>query len=529
MRQFNAAPIFCLLLGIVTSSWAVVVLPTELSRLNHTHVQFRWLPADAAQSYQLWVVEDNGSADPFEGTPAVVDLLVEGTETTTVVTSGLVFGTNYAWRVRGFDPDALPWGPTRRFRTQHLPSFMPEMNMEFPGNPPPEPGLTMFNVRFDDTPMTLLVTVDLLGEPVWFLERSLRAGDLRLLENGRILFIEEGRAYETTLDGVVTWASPDDPDLYVHHEVFPMPNGNFLALVEVTQAVMLPGAPFAQMWLGDRLVEFDRETNEIVWDWNTFDHFSTEDFDPTVMEAPQNDGRFDWTHANAVIYNEADNSVYMSARHLSRITRIDYDTGEIIYNMGFDMPSGDTDFGDNLFSFQHAPEMLPNGNMMVYDNGNRRDHQDQTGETGVSKAIELAFFGGDPPASAFIVWEYVLPEYQPFVGDADRLPGGNTLITAGVSETLIEVDPAASEVWRLQAIGTDIPVNFIYRSERIAELVVVLNSADLNGDGRVGVADLLILFAEWGPCADCDNCPADLNGDCVVGVGDMLLMFANWG
>ena len=52
---------------------------------------------------------------------------------------------------------------------------------------------------------------------------------------------------------------------------------------------------------------------------------------------------------------------------------------------------------------------------------------------------------------------------------------------------------------------------------------------DLNGDGMVGVADLLILFAEWGPCADCGDCPADLDGNCTVGVGDLLILLANWG
>ena len=56
-----------------------------------------------------------------------------------------------------------------------------------------------------------------------------------------------------------------------------------------------------------------------------------------------------------------------------------------------------------------------------------------------------------------------------------------------------------------------------------------LGLGDLNGDGFVGVGDMLLLFASWGPCADCDDCPADLNGDCTVGVADLLLLFANWG
>lgn len=51
---------------------------------------------------------------------------------------------------------------------------------------------------------------------------------------------------------------------------------------------------------------------------------------------------------------------------------------------------------------------------------------------------------------------------------------------------------------------------------------------DLDGDCTVGVADLLILLGNWGPCDNCENCPADLNGDCVVGVADLLILLANW-
>ncbi len=52
---------------------------------------------------------------------------------------------------------------------------------------------------------------------------------------------------------------------------------------------------------------------------------------------------------------------------------------------------------------------------------------------------------------------------------------------------------------------------------------------DLDGDGVVGVPDLLILLAEWGECADCDDCRADLDDDCTVGVSDLLILLANWG
>ena len=70
-------------------------------------------------------------------------------------------------------------------------------------------------------------------------------------------------------------------------------------------------------------------------------------------------------------------------------------------------------------------------------------------------------------------------------------------------------------------------------SQRIAKWIgcagVVVG--DLDGDGTVGITDLLILLGSWGACADCDTpaaCPADLDGDCTVGILDLLTLLANW-
>lgn len=51
---------------------------------------------------------------------------------------------------------------------------------------------------------------------------------------------------------------------------------------------------------------------------------------------------------------------------------------------------------------------------------------------------------------------------------------------------------------------------------------------DLDGDGTVGLVDLLQLLAVWGGCSGPD-CPQDLDGDSTVGTGDLLIIFANWG
>jgi len=51
---------------------------------------------------------------------------------------------------------------------------------------------------------------------------------------------------------------------------------------------------------------------------------------------------------------------------------------------------------------------------------------------------------------------------------------------------------------------------------------------DLNGDGLVNSADLLILLSTWGPCPAPGACPADLNGDGAVDSADLLFLISHW-
>jgi len=54
-------------------------------------------------------------------------------------------------------------------------------------------------------------------------------------------------------------------------------------------------------------------------------------------------------------------------------------------------------------------------------------------------------------------------------------------------------------------------------------------SPDLDNDGDVDAADLAMLLGSWGPCADCEDCPADLDGDCTVGAADLAILLGSWG
>ncbi len=54
-------------------------------------------------------------------------------------------------------------------------------------------------------------------------------------------------------------------------------------------------------------------------------------------------------------------------------------------------------------------------------------------------------------------------------------------------------------------------------------------SPDVDGDGLVGLADLLLVFEAFGPCEPGAACPADVDGDGLVDLTDVLLVVAAWG
>ncbi len=47
---------------------------------------------------------------------------------------------------------------------------------------------------------------------------------------------------------------------------------------------------------------------------------------------------------------------------------------------------------------------------------------------------------------------------------------------------------------------------------------------DVTGDGVVDISDIFAVLTSWGRCDDCDDCPADLDGDCRVRVNDLLIV-----
>lgn len=141
------------------------------------------------------------------------------------------------------------------------------------------------------------------------------------------------------------------------------------------------------------------------------------------------DSRSEWTHGNSV-WEMPDGNILASFRNISTVAMIDRASGAIYWKLSAPPLSG-----------QHAPHLLPNGNMLLFDNGPHR--VDETFP--FSRVLEI------DTATKEIVWEYrdtpVWKFFSPRISNAQRLPNGNTLICEGSFGRLFEVTAEGETVW----------------------------------------------------------------------------------
>ena len=258
-----------------------------------------------------------------------------------------------------------------------------------------------------------------------------------------------GVLLEVDWNGKVLWEHHDQDH---HHDARRTPSGGalYLTVEPVPEKVAakvkggVPGAHEGDMW-ADRIVEVDA-AGERVWEWSAFQHL---DFQQDVVTF--NDRRDEWSHGNTVVPLPGDR-VMVSFRNLSTVGIIDKKSGDWVWKLGYEK-----------LAQQHDPSMLPNGNILIFDNGSHRQHQPLP----FSRVIEV------DPRTNETVWEYLdTPPYNffsPYISGARRLPNGNTLITEGMFGRMFQVTPDGKVVWeyvnpRFHTSPNGAEVNQVFRA-----------------------------------------------------------------
>jgi hypothetical protein len=261
-----------------------------------------------------------------------------------------------------------------------------------------------------------------------------------LFYNGKVLedpgrFISKqpwkgGVALEVDWEGNVLWEvrHPDH-----HHDGIKLRNGNVLLICltaiprELTARVQggVPGSEWQGEMHADYLVELTT-AGEIVWEWRSWEHLDPER-DLIIGRETLRDR---WTHGNAV-EELPDGNLLVSFRHLCSVMIVERATGRITWRLG-----------PPTLAFQHAPTLLSNGNILIFDNGTSRPDS----AVPYSRVIEVN------PATNAIAWSYQerrpIDFFSPLISNAQRLPNGNTLICEGSFGRLFEVTPAGDTVWK---------------------------------------------------------------------------------
>lgn len=238
-----------------------------------------------------------------------------------------------------------------------------------------------------------------------------------------------GAFMEVTPLGDVVW---EHTDLMHHHDAQWLANGNLLyTTVEPMPpefAARVQGGSHAHdlpdgTIYGDVVKEVNR-AGETVWLWKIWEHVAPEEFPIHPF--------FDRTHwplINSVSLTR-DGVILMSLRTTSGVIGVDRATKKMVWKLGHD-----------VVAQQHAPYELANGNVLLFDNGNFRPGV----STPFSRVIEV------DRASRQVVWQWADPVrpsfFSPFMGGAERLANGNTLITESSTGRLFEVMMTGEVVW----------------------------------------------------------------------------------
>ena len=459
---------------IVLSAFSFIItqdfIPQNDVSLSYTQIFFKWPQINNSSLYKLYF--DNQESE-YESNQ------------NSIVIDTFEWNNNYSWYVCGINEsnDIIACHDEMNFNIRPLPEDYPaNVNiLEFNESEYLE-GVTLL----DYESLGFSVVLNQIGAPIWIADdtnfNNSKIWATQFLPNGHILGFGPGTGYEFTLDNNIIFQT--DSNFAVHHQIYKTNNESYFFIQSETQNHPCPEEcepeyPDIIPWQGDKYIEID-ESGNILWEWSTFDYLTLNEYNPYWVEMYMaqwdfgGNPDFDWTHSNSVYFDDEEDIVYASIRNLSRIVAIDYNTKEILWHIGESDFMEEIFFDNNFgFSHQHSAQITPNNNLLFFDNG-------RFNEPELSRCVEIEV--DDSFQSAELVWEHILPEEMLTLsrGECDRLSNGNTLISAGRTGNVLEVNNQNDIVWHLN-VTNDLGVETtIYRSERIPNLYPNIFSFEMN-------------------------------------------------
>ncbi len=259
--------------------------------------------------------------------------------------------------------------------------------------------------------------IDADGEIVWYFPGPLNTGRARMDYAGNTMWMmalnpvnEAGELRSVAMDGAD--AQSDVPGFEAaHHDFTVLPGGAVAALVWSTP-------------------DNDPPSDLVV---RTPDGQVTTAF--TVGSNLYQSASF---HADAVHYLQADDSFTISDRNPNLVVKVSA-TGVPQWQLGGVCAGAPTGAHCSPQSWQvnHGHHLLDDGTLLVFNN---------TDTYGDAHVLEFALDDAPSALGATLVRDYAGTAASATLGDVQRLPGGNTLVTYSNAGTIVELDPDWNQV-----------------------------------------------------------------------------------
>jgi hypothetical protein len=272
-----------------------------------------------------------------------------------------------------------------------------------------------------------IMIIDNFGTPVFYRILEHNAHNFSLQPAGYLsYYIENERSFailDSQYNHIATYSMKNGYDAD-SHEFILMANGHSFMIAYDRQLVEMDkivegGDPDATV-VGLIIQELDEDQN-VIFQWRSWDHFSILDTDDSVVDLTSQ--YVDYVHGNSLDI-DSDTSLLLCSRNLNEVTKINRQTGDIIWRMG-GKNNQFTFIDDNRgFALQHSAKKLDNGNLILFDNG-------IIGTAEYSRGVEYELDETDYTVRLIKEFKHDSSVMSLVTGHIQRLPNGNTLLGWG--------------------------------------------------------------------------------------------------
>lgn len=281
---------------------------------------------------------------------------------------------------------------------------LPQIRIDKAPGPKSKPGFNLVNYFGHDPGRTftpqMAFMFDQYGDIRWYLDyladpifRNLFYDNgLSRMENGNLLMgdLNSDALYEIDMQGVIMNTWPLNGYSF-HHHVLEKPNNNLLATVSKNSFRTVE----------DQLLEIDPNSGNIIREWDLRESLQS---GRRVWDTDLADIRTDWFHANGVAYSEADDRLVVSGRTQGVVKLTN--NNDLVWILAPHKGWGQNGRGEDLNPYllqpldaqgnpiteqavldgdanhpdfewpwyQHSPVLMPNGNLLLFDNGDNRNY-----------------------------------------------------------------------------------------------------------------------------------------------------------